>query len=101
MSTWDATTLDRSIQGEAPPVAASTTAAAVSSQDVSMPRMRIGLRDVAQRFREGRMDDAAIGDDGRDEAVRRDVESGVANRGAGGRNLGRPDVRDFLRVALL
>src|SRR4051794_1479706 len=54
-----------------------------------------------QRFRVRRAEDAALGDDSRDQLMRGDVERGVANERAGGCELVAADVRHFANIALL
>src|SRR5262245_52849309 len=84
----------------------STTAADVSSQDVSIPRMRMpsdrsrGER-RSQRFRVWRAEYAALGDDGGNQLVRRDVECRVAHERAGRRQLTATEMGHFFFIALL
>src|SRR4051812_28716656 len=54
-----------------------------------------------QRFRVRRAEDAALGDDSRDQLMRGDVERGVANERAGGCELVAADMRHFASIALL
>ena len=108
IATCEATTFERIAQGFAASPVSSTTAADVSSQEVSMPRMRIRrwiptktrrrrlqcrfvlscvfvanarrrllLERALQRLGVRRPEDASLGDDAGDEAVRRHVERGV------------------------
>src|SRR5687767_8964913 len=100
MSTCDATTLER-IRHSRSVVARSaeadsTKAAAVSSQDVSIPSTSIG-----QTLKKRRLEHAALSDDRGDVFVRRDVERGIAHLRAVRRELIRADVRHLTRVALL
>src|SRR5687768_18518677 len=108
-----------------------TTAAAVSSHDVSMPRIfmpRPGLTSLrrgplhpawlgrsrgpdaplrslrisllhgrTERVDVRRTDDAVLGDDAGDVAVRGDVEGRIPDLGTGRRQLRRTEMRDLLR----
>src|SRR5687768_18174135 len=97
-------------QGTCPAAPASTTAAAVSSHDVSMPNtsiqfsgswMRQRRLGVVRRLAEWRMEHTAVGDDGRDVPVRRHIERRVAYAGAFGRKSIGAHVRHLFRVPLL
>src|SRR6185503_12839706 len=88
----------------------STTAAAVSSQEVSIARMRATTEhggrsalteQVGQAFVEGRPGDAAIGDDRGDQARGGDVEGGVQHADPLRGDARAADLGDLARVALL
>src|SRR3954464_8576974 len=114
MATCDATILDRIAQGVAASPVSSTTAADVSSHEVSMPRMRMGgvalllaflqfcrpdvLERALERFRIRRSENAFFSDDAGDQTVRCDIEPRVPDFGAGRSDLRRPDVRDLARA---
>src|SRR6516164_8738049 len=100
-------TLDLTCHGRATSPVSSTTAAAVSSQDVSMPRMRI--RSDAERLSSGcrgqRFDvrwpeDPALRDDAGNQMVRGDIERWIPHRGALRRQLGASKMRHFLGLPL-
>ena len=65
------------------------------------PNAETALERAPQRFAVGRPEDAALGDDAGDEAMRRDVERRIPDERAGRRELAAADVRHFARVALL
>src|SRR5438874_5756311 len=102
--------LDRTCHGFAASPVSSTTAAEVSSQDVSMPRISIRTTALAERhgFREGalqrldvgRPEDAALRDNPGDEPVRCDVERGIPDERAAGRQLRAADARDLASASL-
>src|SRR5262245_63804063 len=71
IGTCDAMMLERIAHGFAASPVSSTTAADVSSQDVSMPRI---FKSSFQRLDIWRPENAALGDDARDELMRCDVE---------------------------
>src|SRR5262245_59602735 len=99
-------TLDRTRQGLSAAPVSSTTAAAVSSHELSTPRISTLDRDRLAAADAGRLEqprqaggeiggrDALLGDDPRDVARGRDVERRVADLRAVGRDLRRADVRD-------
>ena len=98
ISTCDATTFERIAHGRAASPVSSTTAAAVSSQEVSMPRMSmlkfggraaVRLDRLPQRLGVRRAADAALGDDAGDEAMRRHVERRIPDPRAVGGELRR------------
>src|SRR5688572_32421746 len=89
IATCDATTFDPIVQT---PSVSVTTAADVSSHDVSMPSINIQIKGsdpftayrftmnkFRQRLRIRRASDAALGDDGRHVFVRCDIEIGRAH----------------------
>src|SRR5436190_24165213 len=128
MGIWDAITFERTAQGRSTSPVSSTTAADVSSQEVSIPRMSIwfgGAKSLAgpkgpalhrvgrvlwtrhrverraQRFRVGRAENPALGDDAADEMVRRDIERRIPDQRARGRKLGSRHMRHFPGITLL
>src|SRR5262245_21555696 len=78
------------------PLRSSTIAAAVSSQDVSIPSTSMG-----ETLDERRLEDTALRDDRGDVLVRRDVERGIAHLRALGCELVVADVRHLARITLL
>src|SRR5262245_50374455 len=105
MATCEATTFERIAQGFAASPVSSTTAADVSSQDVSIPRINMSLDGGGsecrlQRFGVRRAEHAALGDDAGNQLVRRHVEGGVPDMGTVRRQLTATQVRDLAAVAL-
>src|SRR5215813_5184468 len=108
MATCEAITFDLAAHGFAASPVSSTTAADVSSQEVSMPRILMSrrrspfeLEGLAQRLDVRRPEDAPLGDDAGNQLVRRDVECRIPDVRARGRQLGAADVGDLARAALL
>src|SRR5688572_8375895 len=109
MSTCDAMMLDRTIQGRASSPVVDTTAAAVSSQDVSIPRTfmgdprsRLSLR-VEQRLQAvavRRPRDTTFSDDARHQLGRRDIEGRIPDAGTFRRETGAAQMRDLFRRTL-
>src|SRR5215213_652781 len=104
MAICDATMLERSCQRPGP---SSTTAAAVSSHEVSIPRT--SMNDLGSRILNAGFEgffkrsaiDTALGDDRGDVLRGRDIERGIADVRAFRRELVAADVRDLAGVALL
>src|SRR6188508_1885869 len=103
MFTCEDTMLDSMVQ---PPSCSRTTAAEVSSHDVSIPSMfmDVCVRLASNEGRQGRavrrFRDSLFRNDAGDVLVRRDVEGGIARLGGLRGHPCGPDVRDFLLVAL-
>src|SRR5688572_15034047 len=90
------------------PSSSDTTAADVSSHDVSIPRINIQKKvsgpfidQVAQRLGIRGGGDAALGNDGRHVLVRCDVKGRIANVSGLRRQSRGPEVGDLAGVALL
>src|ERR1700683_5014928 len=111
MAVWDAITFDRSTHGRATSPVVDTTAAAVSSHDVSIPRTficarlgrrlgsRAGLEEHLQTLGIGRPSHTALRDDAGHEPMRRHVKGGVPHRGPIGREPRGTQMRHLFRVA--